>query len=93
MTTEIRFPEHEKAASVAAQMRLIEEFLDWASIKDYVFGREVSSSDTFGPSTWFASISRPQMEKLLHEFYNINTVRYHEEREQMYAEMKALNKT
>lgn len=91
MTTEIRFPEHQKVAAVADEMRLIAEFIDWASVKDYVFGREVTSNDTFGPPTWLANVSHQQMEKLLHEFYAVDTAQYYAERETMYQELKAAN--
>lgn len=76
---ESHYPEHEKLKDVEDQSQAIYDFLDWAEEEH---GVRLQDHDGFTP--------RPPLKTLLAEFFEIDLTKLEEEKDQMLADLRAL---
>lgn len=82
MTTQ--YPEHAKLLAVQDRSQAIGDFLDWATMQDVVFGREVEDDSGFGASHWIAPVRKADLDKLLARFFGIDQAKLQAEKDDMY---------
>jgi hypothetical protein len=90
-----RYPEHAKQELVKEPSQAIGRFLDWARSKDYEFGRTTVERVAVFEGTEDVTALRPiegqQLKALLAQHFGIDLAEIAAEKEQMVADMAALN--
>lgn len=73
------YPEHERLAHFAEKSKLIADFIEFAALRDVVFGTHADNSD----SIWFVPTRRPEMDKLLAHYFGIDWHELQTEKDRM----------
>jgi len=79
-----KYPEHDKLHAVKDKSQLCGEFLEWLQGK-YVFAEYCTTDPEHEGELWPARVS---VEKLLAEFFNINTKKLEDEKRQILEECR-----
>lgn len=78
------YPEHDKLDAAEQKCQLITDFLDFAAMRDVVFGTHSDTGDAF----WFVPTRKPELDKLLARFFGVDWTEFQAEEARIRAEQE-----